>query len=254
VRPQRVTNAALYGLRGWLARSLVRRAVACIAGSALVIDSLRRMGMLGDAAVSLLPYGVPLADQPRSAPRAPSAQALPLRLGFIGSILPHKGLHVAAAACRALPAQSVELEVWGDSSFAPDYTARVLELAGSAVVRFRGRFDEEHRRAVLERLDLLLVPSIGMESFGLVAWEAMHAGVPVVCSDRLPLAAAVRQGRFGAVYEASSSSELAGILGGVVADPSILASWRARLPSVKGWSAHADEIENVDHQVLVAAR
>jgi glycosyltransferase involved in cell wall biosynthesis/GT2 family glycosyltransferase len=252
--PQRVANAALYGLRGWLGRRLVRRAHARIAGSALVIDSLRRIGILRDADVSLLPYGVPLADQPSGTPRAPSPQALPLRLGFIGSILPHKGLHVAAAACRSLPTQSVELEVWGDSSFAPEYTARVRDLAGSAVVRFRGRFDEEHRRAVLESLDLLLVPSIGMESFGLVAWEAIHAGVPVVCSDRLPLAEAVREGGFGAVYEASSSSELAAILGRVVADPSILASWQAQLPSVKGWSAHAAEIETVYDQVLVAAR
>jgi glycosyltransferase involved in cell wall biosynthesis len=262
LRPRRVTNAALYALRRALARRMVVRADARVAGSAFVIDSLRALGILGDAPVSLLPYGVPLADEARTSPPGSSSRsvprpeppALPLRLGFIGSVLPHKGLHVAAAACRALPPRSVTLEVWGDSSFAPDYTARVRELAGAATLRFHGRFDEHDRRAVLESLDLLVVPSLGLESFGLVAWEAIHAGVPVVCSDRLPLAEAVREGGFGAVYEAPSSDELARILAGVVADPSIVASWRARLPVVKAWSTHAAEIERVYDQVVAAAR
>lgn len=252
--PRHATNPALHAARRALARRLVSEAATRVAGSPAVVDGLRRAGILdAGAAVHVLPYGVPLADTPCT-PRPSSAPTLPLRIGFVGSMLPHKGLHVLAAACSVLPPRSLTLEVWGDPSFDPAYTARVQQLAGHIELRCHPRFAETERGAVLGGLDLLVVPSLGLESFGLVAWEAIHAGVPVVCSDRLPLAAAVREGGFGAVYEASSTAQLAAILGTVVDDPSRIAGWRAKLPSVKPWRAHAAEIEQVYDQVIASSR
>jgi glycosyltransferase involved in cell wall biosynthesis len=243
----------LYGLRRRLVRDVMASADACVAGSSLVIESLREMGMLGEREVALLPYGVPVADKATSSVE-PFVPQLPIRLGFVGSVLPHKGLHVAAAAVRDLPAGTVTFDAWGDAAFDGAYAQRVRNAAGEASLRLRGSFPETARTEVLREMDVLLVPSLGLESFGLVAWEAMHCGVPVIASDRVPLADALRHRDCGAVYPAERTDELTRLLRAVIAEPQTLVRWRANLPAVKGWAEHAREVELLYARALSARR
>ncbi len=67
------------------------------------------------------------------------------------------------------------------------YTAALAALASPAV-RLAGRFDEERRSEIFAGLDVLIVPSLGLESFGLVAREALAEGVPVLAARRGALA------------------------------------------------------------------
>ena len=251
--PRALWNPMLYGLRRRLVRDVVASADACVAGSSLVVRSLRELGVLGEREVVVLPYGVPVADDATSKV-APSAPELPLRLGFVGSILPHKGLHVAAAAMRDLPAGRVTLDAWGDAAFDEAYARRVRSAAGEASLRLRGSFAEAARTQVLREMDVLLVPSLGLESFGLVAWEAMHCGVPVIASDRVPLAEPLRRGDCGAVYPAERTDELTRLLRELIAEPQIVTRWRANLPAVKGWAEHAGEVEQLYARALSARR
>jgi GT2 family glycosyltransferase/glycosyltransferase involved in cell wall biosynthesis len=248
--PRPITNATLHAVRRRLARRLVASAAAVIAGSSGVVEAARRLGLPDRTATFVLPYGSPLGDQPAPAARAASGARLPLRVGFVGSLLPHKGAHVLAEACRCLPQGALTVDLWGDETFSPEYVSRVRGAAGSTTLRFRGRFEEGQRAAVLAEMDVLVVPSLGRESFGLAGWEAMHLGVPVVCSDRLPFADTVTAAGCGADYPADSAQDLRGILERLVAEPSLLASWRSRLPRAKPWTEHAAEIEGVYDHVL----
>lgn len=263
--PAALWNRALYAERGRLARRALASADAVVLGSRFILESYRALGLLpSDTPVHLVPYGVETDGlAPRSEPRPPGR---PLACGFIGSILPHKGLHVAVAAFRAIDPGTATLTAWGDPGASPAYTAEVVGGGLPPNVVLAGRFPEAEKRRLLGGLDLLIVPSLGLESFGLVAREAMAAGVPVLASrlgalpemfeGRQPHeeggALAVPREDAGAFFPPGDAAELARWIARLAADPALLDRWRRSLPPVHGMDAHAEEIEEVYAAVLAA--
>ncbi len=251
--PAPLLNRLLYLYRGCAARRAFRRADAWLLGSRAIHDSYRRLGLLRPRdAAQVLSYGVELAP---AAPRRPRPPEAPLRCGVIGSLMPHKGVHVAAAAFAGIDPGRARLVVWGDREVDPTY-AREVEAAGAGRVELRGRFAEEEKAAIFAGLDLLIVPSLGLESFGLVAREALHHGVPVLASRRGALVElfAAEAEPAGALFDPEGPEELRGWIERLAADPGILAGWQARLPAVKGMDEHAEEVEAVYEQVLARGR
>ena len=101
--PAPLLNRALYAARGRLTRGALRHADAFVMGSHAIERSYRELGWLrpGDRAF-VIPYGIerPSAEgAQRGARRRPGS---PLRFGVIGSLLPHKGIHLAVAAFRGV--------------------------------------------------------------------------------------------------------------------------------------------------------
>src|SRR5207247_2113000 len=159
----------LYTYRAWSTRRGLRRADAVLAGSRFVVASHRELGYLGARArIAVLPYGIGVEGG--APPARLTIPALPLRFGLIGSIMPPKGIHVAVEAFREVSPERATLDVWGDRSILPAYAAELQDLA-SAAVRFNEPFAEERKADIFARIDVLLVPSLGLESFGLVARE-----------------------------------------------------------------------------------
>jgi GT2 family glycosyltransferase/glycosyltransferase involved in cell wall biosynthesis len=292
--PAPAWNRLLYRYRAAATRRALRGAAAYVMGSRFIHDSYLRLGLLrpGDP-VHVLSYGielVPPARRPNGPTRPPGG---PLRFGVIGSMLPHKGIHVAAAAFRGIDPRSARLSVWGDPAIDPDYARELAALGarpggqagdagGGVAVTLAGPFAEACKAAVFAELDVLIVPSLGLESFGLVAREALHHGVPVLASRRGALpelfpdappeaveavgalgAAAPDPGAgpgahappppgegAGALFEPGDPADLRRWIDRLIADPELLASWRRRLPPVKGADEHAEEIEEVYRAIL----
>jgi len=93
---------------------------------------------------------------------------------------------------------------------------------------------------------VLLVPSIGLESFGLTAREAIACGVPVIASsggamDELPEAE---------LFPPGDAAALRAIVQRLIDDSSLVDRWSARLPKPKSDEVHAEEIEGVYRAVL----
>ncbi len=249
-------NPLLYAERGRLLREALRTAEARVAGSQFLADSLRALLGEPDLAIEVVPYGVALADAPR--PERDPARDLgtlrsPLRFGFLGSILPHKGLHVAAQAFAGLDPDRVRLEIHGDPAVDPPSAEEVRRIGGAALAPFewRGRFAEEEKAAVLSGLDALIVPSIGLESFGLAAREAMAAGTPVLAARRGALAELPLEALdCGAFFDPDHPQELRTWIERLLAEPEILDGWRSRLPEVTGMDEHAEAIEAIYERIL----
>jgi GT2 family glycosyltransferase len=274
--PAPAWNRLLYRYRAAATRRALRGAAAYVMGSRFIHDSYLRLGLLrpGDP-VHVLPYGielVPPARRPDGPGRPPGG---PLRCGVIGSILPHKGIHVAVAAFRGIDPRSARLTVWGDPAIDPGYARELAALGarrggqagdaavpgpGDSAVTLAGPFEEACKAAVFAELDVLIVPSLGLESFGLVAREALHHGVPVIASRRgaLPelfpdagphLAPGGGEGA-GALFEPGDAADLRRWIDRLIADPEVLESWRRQVPPVKGADEHAEEIEKVYRAIL----
>lgn len=242
-------SRALHALRRRAARRVWKQAAALVMGSRFIADSFREAGWPRAAAGRVVPYGVPLADLPPAAATPATSARRPRRIGYIGSIMPHKGVHVLAEALRDLDPGEVVVELWGDPSADPAYTARLAELAGSTRLDLRGRFPDARKAEVLRSLDVLVVPSIGLESFGLVAREAMACGTPVVATT----AGALRELRGAVVVPPGDAAALRRVLLGLLRQPDALAELRRRVPPTKGLAAHAEEIEEIYREIGAGA-
>ena len=115
----------------------------------------------------------------------------------------------------------------------------------SPAVRFSGSVPEAEKARRLSGFDVLVVPSLGLESFGLAAREAMALGVPVLASRRGALTEAFEDGVCGAYFEAGDAAGLRAWIERLSERPEIVAEWAGRLPAVKTMDAHAEEIEAV---------
>lgn len=255
LRPRRLLNSALHFVRRREVARQVRKASAYILGSQAILEWYRRARILRPAAaVHVLDYGVPggLRQQSNQADRTQPGSRLVF--GFIGAMMPHKGAHVAVEAFQGIDPGAAQLRLWGDPEADSDYTARLLKGAKPGSIEFLRRFDEEKKSAIYESMDVLIVPSVGLESFGIVAREAMAAGVPVLASRRGALEELHIDGVCGATFTPGDSEELRGWVNRLIDDPSILGRWRRNLPEPTTVESHADIIDDIYHRVLEGER
>jgi glycosyltransferase involved in cell wall biosynthesis len=79
----------------------------------------------------------------------------------------------------------------------------------------------------LRQVDVMVVPSVGLESFGLSAAEALAMGVPVIASSRGALPELVKPERTGWVFDPGDQHALARVMRAVADDRGRLAAMSA---------------------------
>jgi glycosyltransferase involved in cell wall biosynthesis len=104
------------------------------------------------------------------------SRTAPLTFGFLGRLVPEKGINILLEACRSLPSQGWELQIAGR---APGDRTTLEAQAEGLPIRFVGFVNPA---AFLAQIDVLVVPSIWAEPFGLTVIEAYKAGLPVIGS------------------------------------------------------------------------
>lgn len=102
------------------------------------------------------------------------------KLLYVGRLEPRKGLPTLLGALERLGPEAPPLWVAGDGHLRGELEARASGLAG---VEFLGEVSEEQKWALLRRARLLIAPSLGGESFGIVLTEAMACGTPPLAAD-----------------------------------------------------------------------
>jgi teichuronic acid biosynthesis glycosyltransferase TuaC len=86
-------------------------------------------------------------------------------------------------------------------------------------VSFLGFHSDVH--AFMSRIDILVVPSVAFESFGLVILEAMKCKKPVICSDFGGMKEVVEAGVTGLVVPAGDDLALADALSKLLSDANL---------------------------------
>jgi glycosyltransferase involved in cell wall biosynthesis len=182
-------------------------------------------------------YGfVPMRTVPRAA--APDGC---LRVGFIGTLVWHKGAHILMEAVSGLPHDRIDVQVFGSQETFPDYAAGLRELAAGTPVRFLGGFDRSRVPEVYAGLDVVVISSLWPENSPLVIHEAFQAGVPVVGARMGGIVDLVRDGENGLLYDAFSADALAACLTRLLDEPGLLGLLAANIPPVKSIAEDAAE-------------
>jgi glycosyltransferase involved in cell wall biosynthesis len=181
-----------------------------------------------------------------------------LRFGFVGSLVPYKGVEVAVEAMRRLNDPRAVLLVFG--RFDPErdaYHSKLLQLANANPqfrnVEFRGPFDHANIASVFAEIDALVVPSTWYENAPLTIREAHLAGTPTIVSDLGGMAESVRCGIDGLAFKPGDANDLASIMLQLVADPAKLAALQRNFVERKTARDDAGELE-FRYRGLVARR
>jgi hypothetical protein len=165
------------GFRRALRRRLLARADAVMVNGESGARYAQTLGVTEDRIfrVHQAVDAAAFADLPRSEP------ASALRLLFVGSPEPRKGLlpfvSQLADCAAAHPERAIELRVAGVDALEPALPALPANLG----IRLLGRLPYDAMPALYADADLLVFPTLADE-WGLVANEAMSAGLPVLGS------------------------------------------------------------------------
>jgi glycosyltransferase involved in cell wall biosynthesis len=111
------------------------------------------------------------------------------------------------------------LRILGEGAQGAELTELISSLGLSERVRLLGHDDDVVRH--LRESDVLVLPSVALESGPAVIPEAMAAGLPVVSSDFAPLAEMNQDGVTGFVVPAGDAGALASALRRLAADPQL---------------------------------
>lgn len=167
----------------------------------------------------------PITDRPPST-REPDE----FTIAYLGRLSTDKGVDTLAAAANLLAEQQtdtrVRLLIAGDTRFVSAESAEKVAdalQACSATVETPGWMPPAE---VFARTDVCVVPSRWAEPFGLVAAEAMAAGVPLISSDAGGLLEVVGP-NYPLVFPAGDVQRLADLLAQVHREPSDTTAARA---------------------------
>jgi len=130
-----------------------------------------------------------------------------LVVGFVGALHPMKGAHVLLDAFRSVNLPC-ELALLGPAAGHPDYVGSLHQRAHLCAnrVSFLGFRDDVD--GFMQRIDVLVVPAIAFESFGMVILEAMKHKKPVICTDFGGMKEVVEDGVSGLVVTAGDALAL----------------------------------------------
>ncbi len=219
----------------------LNRTQAILCPSVFLMSMYARMGVRQE----LMRYVRQGRDFPGLTPEQLVKKASPvLRVGYIGQIAKLKGVHVLIEAIRRLPGVPVKLDIYGDTSAFPKYTAELQRLAGDdARIRLAGTFS--FLSETLQDLDVVVVPSMWYENSPNSILEAFAHRTPVITARLGGMAELVQDGKNGLLFAPGDAADLARKIKSLVDAPEILARLQAGIEPVKGIAAEMDELELV---------
>ena len=174
----------------------------------------------------------------------------PLRFAFVGRIDHAKGVHVLLHAMhRADVGGRAELHIYGEATRPADEAAWQTALGsvtGASWLHLHGKFARPKVAEIYSAIDVLVLPAIYMEIFGLVVAEALSAGRPVLTTSCGGPAEQVLDGVNGWIVPPNDADALAKKIQYLVKNSELIErAAAATKASFKTHSKYLDEMEEV---------
>lgn len=172
---------------------------------------------------------VPLGIRPPQVPEHRPLRSDQINFAFVGSVIPWKGVDVLINAFKRVRSGRVRLTIYGREDVEPAYSNSLRRLASKDKrIVFKGPFPPNRRDQIFEQLDVLVIPSVGPESFSIVAREALLSGKPVIASAVGALTEVVAHGTNGYLVRPNDEEDLADVMSKIAQDSAALS--RLELP------------------------
>lgn len=180
IMPQTGLVRFVTGVLGFWLRSTLRRFDAVFAVSDAARDFASKVFKLPE--VGVLPNVVDVQRFQNAEPFEKYTDGTPT-LMFLGRLVPRKGCKILLEAAKLLVERNVgpfRVVVCGKGGLLPELQAYVQANNLEKYVEFTGFVEELDKSRYIKSADIMVFPSTGGESFGIVLIEAMAAAKPVV--------------------------------------------------------------------------
>lgn len=213
-RPRTLKSRA----RGKLVGAILRRAAGAIATGTFNREDWIRLGIHPSR---VFPGTIPV-DVRRFSAKLRQESGGPFRIGYVGKLIPRKGVDELLRALATLPADlDWSCTLVGDGPLAADLKELAAELGVLARVEFSGFVNQASIPALLAGFDVVVVPSY-VDMRVLIVAEAMAAGTPVIVSSGTAVwgeGDVLQHERTGLVYPSGNPRALARALVRLASDP-----------------------------------
>jgi glycosyltransferase involved in cell wall biosynthesis len=179
---------------------------AVISLSRRMLTRLEETGLFSEVPHKFIIHGANNA-RVQPTPRSNKAPGAPIVVGYLGRMENTKGIEVLLDAAKRLPESQVTVLLGGKGD--ETYVDGLRRAYPAPNVGFLGFVRPVE---FLERIDVLVVPSVWEEPLGRVIYEAYAHGVPSIVANVGGMPEIVDEGRTGFVYRPADSGHLASLL------------------------------------------
>ena len=233
---------------------LERRALKQVAAAYMCSETVREVleAKYFQKPTRIVPFGVDL-EMFKLEKREPRKT---LTIGFVGRLLPEKGLLILVDALNKIKSGNWRLLVVGDGDDRRDAEKRLSEYGLTERVKFVGAVSYDDTPAYFRQMDVLVVPTRTTEKireqFGRVIVEAMASGVPVIGSTCGAIPEVI--GDAGLIFEENDAAQLAAELRKILIDKDLRERFaragRLRVEQNYTWERVAEKIFALYRHVL----
>ncbi|MCK4353156.1 glycosyltransferase family 4 protein [candidate division WOR-3 bacterium] len=232
--------AGLCIYRNLYLKSILKDVDIIIAPSKFLKEKYVRYG-IPEKKISVLEYGM----DTKKFKDFGKEKAKNLRFGFIGTIAPHKGVHILINAFKKIKDKDIELYIYGNTSFFPSYFRKLKEKTSGVDIHFLGKFAPDDIVKILKKIDVLFFPSIWYENCPLAIHEAFLAKVPVIASKVGAISEFVKDGENGLFFHTGDVDDLAKKMKIVIDNPDLIMKLSKNIEPVKTIEENTDELERL---------
>ncbi len=187
-----------------------------------------------------------------SSPKLPSRKGRisNITFGYFGGEKKHKGPHVLLKAFRKVKSTNVNLRLYGDFPNT-EYVKELRRLAsGDERIEFMGKFRRTELTKILSSIDILIMPSIWYEAYGLSILEAFANKIPVIATDIGGIPNIVHDKRNGLLFKRGDVLGLKQKMERVINEPGLIQKFRENIPGVKSVNEECDELLDIYKKLL----
>lgn len=196
-----------------------------------------------ESQIQVLPLGLELSPWHAASPNKPNPEN-GLRVGYLGSLLRHKGVHILVRAFRQLRTPGSTLQIHGFAMPGDPYVGQLRRLASQDQrVKAMGGYQQKDLPGILSGIDVVVIPSLWHETFSIVAREALLSGTPVVAFEIGALPEVIDSGQNGLLVPVGDTDALHDALQRLSIDANLLAHLQ------EGARVSAQRIKNMDDHV-----
>ncbi len=195
--------------------------------------------------IQVSPYGNDLSWLSHYQPRRDDGV---IHIGYIGQITPIKGVdHLVEAFAAESFGERARLLIYGKLDENTPFGRQLSQVTNQhSNIEFKGPYLRAELAQVLSTLDVIVVPSVWPEVYGLVVQEAFAARIPVIASRIGGLPESVQEGRGGFTFDPAETGDLRRLLRQVVdGGRAYLDSLRQQIPHVKTSEDEANDLLRV---------
>lgn len=145
----------------------------------------------------------------------------PITFGFAGSLIQHKGVDVLLRAFHQIQDDEAKLEIYGSGmDFYVNYLKEIS--LNDDRITFHGKYEAEQLAEVMEKIDVLVTPSLSYENYPLVLHEALASNVPVIAADLGGMAEKITDEINGYTFIPGDPADLRKKMDNIIRNPNVL--------------------------------